>query len=74
MVTLIYHGNGHLKSKPFDDQTNPHGLKYERICLFASPILEKRIHIFEKHICRFYEKVFKRKYDKLCLQKQNTPT
>ena len=55
-------------------QIHMHGLKYERICLFASRILEKRFHIFEKQICCFYEIVFKHKYDKLRLQKTNTPS
>ena len=49
--------------------------KYEHICLFVSCILEKHIHIFEYDIflksifVMFYEIVFKRKYDKLRLQK-----
>ena len=44
--------------------------KYERICLFASRIFEKHICIFEKRLCRIYEIVFKRKYDKIRLQKR----
>ena len=50
--------------------------KYEGICLFAIRILEKRIRIFEYDIfwksvfVLFYEIVFKRKYDKICLQKR----
>ena len=50
-------------------------IKYERICLFASRIFEKRIRILEYDIflksafAVFYEIVFKRKYDKIPLQK-----
>ena len=50
-------------------------VKYERVCLLASSILEKRIRIFEYDIFLksvfvvFYEIVFKRKYNKIRLQK-----
>ena len=54
-----YHGTGHLNSKPFEDQTNPHDLNTKLVC-YSDPYFAKWIQIPESfEYLKFWWSVFK---------------